>query len=86
VLIAGNGHVRADRGVPWYLRRRAPDRGLAVVMPMELHEAGVAPADYAETGPDGAPLADFLWLTPRAERPNPCEQMRQMFEKRNSGN
>jgi len=86
VLIAGNGHVRADRGVPWYLRRRAPDSGLAVVMPMELHEAGVAPADYAETGPDGAPLADFLWLTPRAERPDPCEQMRQMFEKRNSGN
>ena len=24
ILIAGNGHVRADRGVPWHLRQRAP--------------------------------------------------------------
>ena len=24
ILIAGNGHVRADRGVPWHIRQRAP--------------------------------------------------------------
>ena len=23
-LLAGNGHVRTDRGVPWYLRQLAP--------------------------------------------------------------
>jgi len=85
VLIAGNGHVRADRGVPWYLRRRAPDSGVAVIMLVELNENGAAAADYVQTGPDGAPLADFIWLTPRAERPDPCEQMRQMMQQRSGG-
>ena len=26
ILIAGNGHVRSDRGVPWYIRLRTPGR------------------------------------------------------------
>ncbi len=86
VLIAGNGHVRADRGVPWYLRRRAPESDVAVVALVELDGERAAAGDYVETGPDGAPVADFFWLTPRAERPDPCEQMRAYFEKRNSGN
>jgi len=85
VLIAGNGHVRADRGVPWYLRARAPEASAAVVMHVELDGSGAEPADYVQRGPDGAPLADFVWLTPRAERPDPCEQMRQMMQQR-SGN
>ncbi len=85
VLIAGNGHVRADRGVPWYLRRRAPDSRVAVVSPIELDGSGTSPGDYVKRGPDGEPLADFVWLTPRAERPDPCEQMRQMMQQR-SGN
>ena len=32
ILMAGNGHVRADRGVPWYLARRAPEATIATVM------------------------------------------------------
>lgn len=85
VLVAGNGHVRADRGVPWYLRARAPEALSAIVMHVELDGSGTSPADYVQRSPDGAPVADFVWLTPRAERPDPCEQMRQMMQKR-SGN
>ncbi len=85
VLIAGNGHVRADRGVPWYLRRRAPDSRVAVVMQVELDGSGKAPGDHVARGPDGEPVADFVWLTPRAERPDQCEQMREYFRKRQSG-
>ncbi len=85
VLIAGNGHVRADRGVPWYLRRRAADSEVAVVMLVELNDGGLVPGDYVDAGPDGAPIADFVWLTPRAERPDPCEQMRQMMQQRSGG-
>lgn len=81
VLIAGNGHVRADRGVPWYLRRRVPDSDVAVVALVELDGERTSPRDYVETGPDGAPIADFVWLTPRAKRPDPCEQMRQMMKR-----
>jgi len=85
ILIAGNGHVRADRGVPWYLRQRAPDSRVAVVTPIELDGTDKGPDDYIERGPDGEPVADFVWLTPRAERPDPCEQMREYFRKRQSG-
>ncbi|RIA55480.1 ChaN family lipoprotein [Dichotomicrobium thermohalophilum] len=86
LLIAGNGHVRADRGVPWYLRRRAPESDVAVVALVELDGERAAPRDYVETGPDGTPIADFFWLTPRAERPDPCEQMRQMMQQQSGGN
>jgi uncharacterized iron-regulated protein len=82
VLIAGNGHVRADRGVPWYLRRRAPEADIAVVMLVELDGSAKAAKAYVERGPDGAPTADFIWLTPRAERSDPCEEMRRQMRKR----
>ncbi|MFP3920516.1 MAG: ChaN family lipoprotein [Dichotomicrobium sp.] len=85
VLIAGNGHVRADRGVPWYLRRRAPDSRVATVTLVELNDTAASAPDYVERGPDGAPVADFVWLTPRAQRPDPCEQMRQRFQKEGDG-
>lgn len=80
VLIAGNGHVRADRGVPWYLRRRVPESRAAVVMLVELNDSATSAADYVERGPDGAPVADYVWLTPRAQRPDPCAEMRQQMQ------
>jgi len=82
ILIAGNGHVRKDRGVPWYLRRRAPQADIAVVMLVELDGMDDRPEDHIERGPDGTPIADYVLLTPRAERRDPCERMREMFQKR----
>lgn len=67
VLIAGSGHVRADRGVPTYLP--AGTRSLSVAF-VEVDEAATAPDQY-----DHLPY-DFVWFTPRAERTDPCEQMR----------
>ena len=31
---------------------------------------------------DGKPTADFILFTPKAERPDPCDEMRQMMQKR----
>jgi uncharacterized iron-regulated protein len=66
VLIAGNGHVRRDHGVPLWLARRQP-------------AARVASVGFLERGSDGsAPPAaeravyDIVWLSARQPRPDPC--------------
>lgn len=76
ILAAGNGHVRTDRAVPWYLRQRAPGKNIISVMMLEVEEGKADPAAYAPLGPDGKPAVDFIVFTPRAERPDPCEALR----------
>lgn len=63
VLIAGAGHVRRDRAVPRYLKD--PGGALAVAY-LETEDGKTAPADYDTAG------LDFVWFTPRTERPDPC--------------
>jgi len=82
ILVAGNGHVRTDRAVPWYLRQRAPDRSVVSVMMLEVEDGKVDPATYVPGDPDGKPAADFVIFTPRAERPDPCESLRQGAQKK----
>jgi uncharacterized iron-regulated protein len=76
ILLAGNGHVRSDRGVPWHLSRRAPDVARLAVLLLEIESDKPAPAGYLPRAPDGAPGADIVVFTPRAEREDPCERMR----------
>ncbi len=76
ILIAGNGHVRTDRGVPWQIRQRAPEKKVVSVMLIEVEDGNTDPEAYVPRGPDGAPAADYIVFTPRAERPDPCEAMR----------
>lgn len=75
-LIAGNGHVRTDRGVPWYLARQAPERTAMAVMLVEIEKGAESIDDLVPTGPGGTPAADYVWITPRAEREDPCERLR----------
>ncbi len=81
ILIAGNGHVRRDRGVPWYLDRLATGRPVLVVTFGEA-EAGRADAAYAAPrAPSGQAAADWVVLAPKAERnSDPCEDMRAAFK------
>ncbi len=70
VLLAGNGHVRRDRGVPRYLRDLAPRDSVFSVGMVER-----ASAD----DPDGAPgerAFDLTIVTPAHPRPDPCEVFR----------
>lgn len=84
VLLAGNGHVRADRGVPWHLRRRSPETGSVVVAFVEVDGGETDAAAYVPRDPAGQPAVDYVWLTPRAERPDPCERMRERFDSQKS--
>ena len=75
-LIAGGTHVRTDRGVPWYLRLRAPGKNVVSLMFVEVEDGNTDAGAYVPRDPDGKPAVDYLVFTPRADRPDPCEKMR----------
>lgn len=81
-LIAGNGHVRRDRGVPWYLDKRGiPQDQIIVVRHIEVQDGKLEPGDYAlGDGAEASQLADYVVFTPRQTRPDACEEMRRQME------
>ncbi len=76
ILIAGAGHARTDRAVPWYIRERTPGMKVVSVMFVEVEDGNTDPEAYVPRDPEGRPAADFLIFTPRAERDDPCAKMR----------
>ena len=82
ILLAGNGHVRTDRGVPWHLRRHAPGKPIVAVMLIEVEDGKIDAPAYVPRDPDGRPAADVIVFTPRAAREDPCEQMRAHVQKK----
>jgi uncharacterized iron-regulated protein len=73
VLLTGNVHARLDRGVPFYIRARAPEKTVVSVVLVEIEDGLTDPAAYVPRDPDGRPAADFLIFTPKADRGDPCE-------------
>jgi uncharacterized iron-regulated protein len=73
ILIAGNGHVRSDRGVPWHIRRRMPNAPVMSVVLVEVEDGKTDPAAYLPRDPDGKLAADLLIFTLKAERADPCQ-------------
>ena len=67
VLVAGNGHVRKDYGVPQVLLSVAPE--LRVVSIGFLERDNNSP----ELLKSVLGRYDYVWLTERAERSDPCE-------------
>jgi uncharacterized iron-regulated protein len=72
VLIAGNGHVGHDRGAPWYLRERAIEGGVLVLALREVEDGRLTADEYVERDPEGAPVADYVWFTPRDNDRDHC--------------
>jgi hypothetical protein len=83
VLIAGNGHIRRDRGVAWHLERRgAKTEAIVSIALIEVEEGKTDAEAFLPKDPAGKPAVDFVWFTPRPARPDPCEQLRRQFEKK----
>ena len=78
ILFAGNGHVRTDRGVPWYIHARAPDKNVVSVMLIEVVDGESDPETYVPRDADGKPATDFIIFTPRGPNrdKDPCEGMK----------
>ncbi len=77
ILMTGNNHARLDRGAPWYIHARAPDKKVVSVMLIEVEDGKTDPGAYIPRDPDGQPAADYVVFTPRNDaRGDPCEGMR----------
>lgn len=68
LLIAGNGHVQRDLGVPRHL---PPGQSHRVVMALARDAAAAPVADPAQ--------ADRIWLTPARPEKDHCAEMRQQM-------
>ena len=78
ILIAGNGHVRADRGVPVYLHaeglRDADARSISVGI-IEASPEDERRSDFPQQVIADHPGFDYVWLTEAAARDDPCERI-----------
>jgi uncharacterized iron-regulated protein len=69
ILLAGNGHIRKDYGVPQVLKAVAP------------HQSVVNVAFTEDDGLDSKAIAnyrdryDYVWLTKPIERKDPCADL-----------
>lgn len=78
ILIAGNGHVRADRGVPVYLHATGlPDAGarsLSVGL-IEVEPNAEDAPDFPRRIAADHPGFDYLWFTRKVARADPCAEL-----------
>ena len=67
LLIAGSGHVRRDRGVPFYLSQIVPDARIVSVGMLGV-DSDTKPTYLAKQ----KNRFDYLWYTDSVEREDPC--------------
>jgi uncharacterized iron-regulated protein len=84
LLIAGAGHTRTDRGVPWHLQGLAPGRSLLSLAFLEVEPGETDPAAYGRPYDTATPPFDAVVFTPRASDDDPCAGMA-AFMKRKTG-
>jgi uncharacterized iron-regulated protein len=75
VLIAGNGHVRTDRGVPAALAR-AFGVGATALALHEVRAGANAASDYAAAWDSPRLPFDHVWFTPRISDADHCDELR----------
>ena len=81
VLIAGAGHARSDRAVPFHLRRMAPGRAIISLAFLEVSAGENAATAYAAPfGGDTLPF-DYVWFTPRVDIRDACERFEEQLKK-----
>ena len=68
-MIAGNGHVRRDYGLPNHLDLETVSIGL-----IEVRSELMTPQDYAPE------RYDYVWFTPQLDDVDPCEKYREALE------
>ena len=86
VLIAGAGHVRNDRAVPFYLRSNLQSEAKAAnilsIGMIEVQTDEIDPTAYAEPWGSGTLPFDLVWFTPQVKREDMCKQLKAHFKKK----
>ena len=80
VLIAGDGHVRNDYGVPAYVRRIDPGARAVSVAFVEVDAKRANAESYAERFGGRLPF-DYVWFTPAVDDEDPCEKFKKSLER-----
>lgn len=81
ILIAGGGHVRNDRGVPWYLVQAGQaEADILTIGMVQVSTEAAAPADYAGRY-DGSLPFDYVWFTPVANDIDRCAELEKQMKK-----
>ncbi|MEM6733357.1 MAG: ChaN family lipoprotein [Myxococcota bacterium] len=80
VLIAGGGHVRRDRAVPFHLvdSKDVTVDDLLVITWVEVRDDELDPRSYAG---DETPVFDLVFFTPRISNEDPCDQFAEQVER-----
>ena len=81
VLIAGRGHARRDRGVPFYLERQDAKGVLSIGLVQvrdDGDEAGAYAVDFAT---ESLPF-DVVWFTPRGNDIDHCAELEKQMKAR----
>lgn len=78
VLISGSGHARKDRGVPFVLAAREPDRSVVSIGLMEVRDGAADFADYLDEGDTALPF-DFVMFTARANDIDHCAALKKQM-------
>ncbi len=78
VVIAGNGHVRKDWGIPVFLAKLRPKSKITVISIIEVDPKKLDPSQYLEASVN---LSDYVVFTAAYSRTDPCERMKTFKEK-----
>lgn len=76
IVLAGNGHVRKDRGVPWYIKQRDPAKKTLSVLLVEVEDGKTEAEAYVPKDPEGKPAADYIIFTPRVPHEDHCAEFK----------
>ncbi len=82
VLVTGSGHARNDRGVPKYIAQSRPNAKIVALAWLEVIPDSDAVNDYAQYWAVDTLPFDYVWFTPRVDRPDPCERFREHMKKK----
>ncbi|MFP6747437.1 MAG: ChaN family lipoprotein [Alphaproteobacteria bacterium] len=81
ILIAGDGHVRTDLGVPLFLARHQPGVRVTTVGFVEVLDEALDPIEYGELFSAPVLPFDYVWFTPRADDKDQCAKLRKKWGK-----
>ncbi len=83
ILIAGAGHVRRDRGVPYHLRRAGVKSSEIFALGIiEVAKDATLPGQYGTPYGVARPPFDAVWFTPRTARSDPCDGFKKYRKKK----
>ena len=82
VLVAGKAHGRLDRGAPAFIRQQHPNAKMLSIGWHEVQSDKTTPNDYIAIWNSKTLPFDYVWFTPRVDRPAPCDEIKKFLDKK----